>query len=401
MIERYSSKIISSVWSDEYKFHIHSVIEIAHLFEMMNIDKKYLKIAIEEYCGISSFDIKNIRMIEAETKHETVAFIKFFTKKLELMLANRSHSGTLIREDYVKKVHYGLTSSDLLDNTSAIQILRSINILADKIDDIVFALEKKSSDFSDQMIMGRTHGMIAEQMPLSKIFDLHRQELLSFCKNISDKTLQMKIRGPVGERTNITLDQEVSIIKYVSDHFDISAYKIPKIVCQVTGRDDIARVFLEIAVLSSVIERFVTNIRLYSRTECGEITEGFADGQFGSSAMPHKRNPIISENIVGLSRMIRGFVSPLLENISLWHERDMTHSSVERIAFEDIFQLIYHMLSKELSLIENLSINKEAIDKNCNIIDFNSQSKMNSLINSGLSRFEAYDMVKFPDTTNK
>lgn len=401
MIERYSNNVISSVWSDEYKFHIHSVIEITHLFEIMNIDKKYLKIAIDEYCGISQFDLKKIRSIEEETGHETVAFIQFFTKKLSLMLSNRTSSGSLIREDYVNKIHYGLTSSDLLDNTSAIQILRCINIISDKIDDIIFALEDLSDKFSDQMIMGRTHGMIAEPMPLSKIFDLHRQELLSFHKNISDKTLQMKIRGPVGERTNITLDQELSIIKSISDHFDVSAYKIPKFVCQVTGRDDIARIFSEIAILSSVIERFVTNIRLYSRTECGEITEGFRKGQFGSSAMPHKRNPIISENIVGLSRVIRGFVSPLFENIVLWHERDMTHSSVERIAFEDIFQLIYNMLSKELYIIENLSINKDAIERNSGIIDFNSQKKMNDLINSGLSRFDAYNLVKFSETTNK
>jgi adenylosuccinate lyase len=383
MIKRYSVEDITRIWSDENKFHIHSVLEIVHLCIISGInDLDKIKDLIDKYTAVNENDVSYIRKIEDVTRHETVAFIKFITERLQ---------ESDVKADLANRLHFGLTSSDILDATIVIQMNQSLDLLTKLIQGLKTSLDDASIKYKEKQIMGRTHGQFAEPIPLSKIFDLHKQELMSFVL----EPLPMKIRGPVGERTNITKDEEEEIIRIsAAINFGVNNYFIPEFVNQAIGRDSIASWITKIAILASNIEKFTTNIRLYSRSDCGEITEGFLDGQFGSSSMPHKRNPIKSENLAGISRLIRGYALTSLENIVLWHERDMSHSSAERIILEDSFQLICYMVKTETDIVRNLRVNEEAIKKPFDVIGDGSQKIMNDLIKNGMSRFEAYSIAK-------
>ncbi len=404
LIERYCNDEISSIWSDKNKFRLHSIIEIMHLSVMLNLEESDAILLCRKYCNITDDDILNIRLIEAQTKHETVAFIKHLSNKIE-KINNNDLSEPCIKNNWIPKIHYGLTSSDLLDNTMSIQVLSSIIKISLYTEDLISSLEKHTKYTSN--IMGRTHGKFAEEIPLNKIFHIHINECKRFLDRLMHARVHTKIRGPVGEYTNITRAQELMVISRIFsflsedgkiDNKDslLSIVETPEFVNQAVSRTEISRIISEFSIFASELERFTTNIRLYSRSDCGEMSEGFASGQYGSSAMPHKINPIKCENIAGIARILRGFSIPSMENIILWHERDMSHSSSERIILPDSFHLIAHILVTNKYVVDNLYINIEKIMEtiSLHIEEISSQKKMLKLIDAGESRFDAYEKAK-------
>lgn len=384
MLSRYSTEEMSKIWSDKNNFLLSTRLELIHMCVKNGVewaDIVPLLNLIEPM-----IDVSKIREYEVTTKHETVAFIKHLSDVLKQF--NIEHS----------KLHYGLTSSDILDTVLSAKILQSIVLIKNELRELKAALTLKASLAGQATIIGRTHGIFAEEIPVSKIFKLFIQEIEYFEENIYQSSIPMKIRGPVGEYKNITEREESITLTYFrtwSGCFNItSGIMLPKITTQVVGREYYANIISKFAIFAASFERFVTNIRLYSRTEVGEITEAFVDGQFGSSAMPHKRNPIKSENLTGISRLIRSYVPIALENIVLWHERDMSHSSTEREIFPSCMCLTHYSIKSLIELVNNLSINYEQIDKNKLLIDYKSQDKMNELIDKGVDRFSAYAAAK-------
>ena len=405
MIERYSDDKISNIWSDKNKFRLHSIIELMHLSVLMDMDDEEAKALCRKYSDITDDDVLKIRVIETQTKHETVAFIKHFINKVVEINKNVS-TGPVMKDGWVQKIHYGLTSSDVLDNTLSIQMLLSIITITSYAEDLILSLYKRTKYGTN--IMGRTHGKFAEEIPLNKIFNIHINECKRFIDRLAHARVHAKIRGPVGEYTNISKEQESLIVSrilsFISDETPIPSnnldtlniVEIPEFVNQTVSRTEISRLICEISIFASEIERFTTNIRLYSRSDCGEISEGFAAGQYGSSAMPHKMNPIKSENMAGISRLLRGFSVPSMENIVLWHERDMSHSSCERIIIPDSFHLVAYMLVNNKYIVDNLNINFQKINDTIEMHgeQISSQKKMLKLIDQGESRFDAYEKAK-------
>jgi adenylosuccinate lyase len=367
MIARYSVQSIERIWSEQTKFNLHRDIEVAYL-KAIKPDLDLTSIATKKISP------SEIREIEKDTKHETVAFVKYLTQG----------EG----EDIKRWVHYGLTSSDVLDSTFSIQNNMSISVVVDKIKDLRSSLIKLALELKTRGIIGigRTHGIHAEPVPYEKRFLLFWEDLKRAQERISSISFPIKLRGPVGELDSGEAE------RVCSERFGVALFD--GLTSQVVPRDIYARIILELAILASCIERFATEIRSLQRTEIGELAEGFSGGQYGSSAMPHKKNPIGSENLCGISRLIRSYVNPVLENIVLWHERDMSHSSVERVIFPDSYNLAAYSLDRMKDIIDNLVINEDRIRHNLAMIDHASQEKMNKLIEDGMSRFDAYSIAR-------
>jgi len=339
MIERYSDAFISYLFSDTQKFQIHANIEI----ELIRALEKNPNI---KYLQITDSDVVNIRNLEKTTKHETAAFVQYLGKLIETN----------------KYLHYGLTSSDLLDTTLSVQLKGALNYTKINVDRISKRLKDLSN--TDLKIMGRTHGQHAQVINLKSFFMNH---LLEFERAFNDldelgKSLTGKLSGAVGNNTFISPDIEASILeKFFLQREEFATQIIP--------RDKIARILNALALTACAVERLALNIRLYQQTEINELSESFNMNQVGSSAMPHKKNPIDSEKLCGLSRLVRSNAGAAYENICLWQQRDMSHSSVERIIIPDSFHLVVHMLTTLNNVLSKLVINEEAIKNNCNDIE--------------------------------
>ncbi|MDP8233426.1 MAG: adenylosuccinate lyase [Candidatus Saelkia tenebricola] len=380
MIERYSLPRMSEIWSQEARFQYLLDIELAVL-EVL-VDEKKVPVSKNQFQTIkrkARFDVKRIKQIEKQTNHDLIAFLK----NLEENIGPGS-----------EYIHKGLTSSDVLDTALALQIKDGIEIIEEDITNYLEVVKEKAKKYKNIAAIGRSHGIHAEPMTLGLKFlsfyseGLRNQERL---KRAKAELSFIAISGAVGTYASMSPQIEAKVAKKLE-------MKPEPISTQVIPRDRLANLFSTVALIAASLERVTTEIRHLQRTEVNEIQEPFGKNQKGSSAMPHKRNPILCERISGLARILRGYLIPALENITLWHERDISHSSVERIILPDAFILLNYMLSVMIKIVKGLNVNEDAVGNNLWLKKglFASGKLMGILIDKGLSRSVAYDLIQTP-----
>ncbi|WP_332061082.1 adenylosuccinate lyase [Bartonella sp. CB74] len=379
MIERYSRSEMVAIWSPETKYRIWFEIE-AHacdaLAQLGIIPKEAAKI-IWEKGKVAKFDVNRINEIEAITKHDVIAFL--------------THLAEFIGSE-ARFVHQGMTSSDILDTTLNIQLMRASDILLKDIEYLLQALKKRAIEYKETITIGRSHGIHAEPTTFGVKFALAyaefsrcRKRLLAAREEIST----CAISGAVGTFANI----DPRVEEYVAKALGMRAEPVST---QVIPRDRHAMFFATLGVIASSIERLAIEIRHLQRTEVLEAEEHFSPGQKGSSAMPHKRNPVLTENLTGLARMVRAFTIPAMENVALWHERDISHSSVERYIGPDATITLDFALARLTSVIENLIVYPDNMQKNLNKFRglVHSQRVLLALTQAGISREDSYQIVQ-------
>ncbi len=376
MIERYSRDEMREIWSEESKFDAYLKVEILACeawSKLGEIPKEDVKKLWEN----ASFNIDRIYEIEKETRHDIVAF-------------TRAVSETLGEEK--KWIHYGLTSTDVVDTAYGYLYKKANSILLEDIENLMNVLAKKAIKYKDTIMMGRTHGVHAEITTFGLVFALWYEEFNRNLKRFQEACSDVetgKISGAVGTFANTP----PYVQDYVCDKLEINSAKIST---QILQRDRHANYFSTIALIGSSLEKIATEIRHLQRTEVREAEEYFSKGQKGSSAMPHKRNPIGSENISGCSRVLRGYMLTAFENINLWHERDISHSSAERIIAPDATMLLDYMLVRMTNILDNLTVFEKNMKNNIYLtygVIF-SQRFMLKLVEKGYSREKAYDIVQ-------
>lgn len=376
MIDRYTRKEMKQLWSEKTKFDALLEVEIlaaeawAELGEIPTEDTKKLR----EH---ASYNIERIKEIEAETKHDIVAFTRAVSETLG---------------DEKKWVHYGLTSTDVVDTAYGYQLKQVNQVLKKDLAHLINVIGKKAKEHKYTVQMGRTHGVHAEPttfgLKLATWYAEMKRNLERF-ERVAAGVEAGKISGAVGTFANTPPEVEA----YVCKHLGLRAQDIST---QVLPRDLHADYVTTIALIATSIERFAVEIRGLQKTEQREVEEYFAKGQKGSSAMPHKRNPISSENVTGIARVIRGYASTAYDNIPLWHERDISHSSAERIILPDATTLLNYQLNRFANVVEQLTVFPENMKDNMETTFglIYSQRVMLQLIDKGLSREEAYDLVQ-------
>ena len=379
MIPRYSRPEMTAVWSPETRFRIWFEIE-AYACEAMAeigvIPKEAAK-AIWEKGGKAKFDVERIDEIERVTKHDVIAFL--------------THLAEFIGPDS-RFVHQGMTSSDVLDTCLAVQLRRASDILIADVDALLAALKRRAYEYKMTPTVGRSHGVHAEPTTFGlKLalafaeFSRARARLVTAREEISTTA----ISGAVGTFANIDPRVEEHVAKKLG-------LKVEPVSTQVIPRDRHAAFFATLGVVASSVERLATEIRHLQRTEVLEAEEYFSEGQKGSSSMPHKRNPVLTENLTGLARMVRSAVTPALEDVALWHERDISHSSVERMIGPDATITLDFALARLAEVIGKLVVYPETMRKNLDKLGglIHSQRVLLALTQKGLSREEAYALVQ-------
>ena len=376
MIERYSRDEMSSIWTDQNRYEAWLEVEILACeawSELGYIPKEDVK-KIRENAKVN---VERAKEIEQETRHDVVAFTRQVSETLG---------------DERKWVHYGLTSTDVVDTALSYVIKQANEILEKDLERFIDVLAAKAKKYQYTLMMGRTHGVHAEPttfgLKLATWYSEMKRNIERF-EHAAAGVEAGKISGAVGNFANIPPFVE----KYVCDKLGIRAQEIST---QVLPRDLHAEYFAVLASIATSIERMATEIRGLQKSEQREVEEFFAKGQKGSSAMPHKRNPIGSENMTGLARVIRGHMVTAYENVSLWHERDISHSSAERIITPDTTILIDYMLNRFGNIVKNLTVFPENMKRNMNStfgLIF-SQRAMLTLIEKGMTREQAYDLVQ-------
>ena len=375
MIERYSSDEMSSIWSEDNKVAKWLDVEkaVIEILEKEEVTPKGLTKQLKEV----SITHNEVLEREAVTNHDLAAFVDVLQSK--------------IQKDS-NWIHYGLTSSDVVDTANALLIKESLNIVVEKIAELVNSLKNKAISESDTLIIGRTHGVYAEPTTLGSIFGNWCLEVSRGLDRLSS-SLEIisygKISGAVGNHSLISEEIENKILEQLS-------LKPEHLASQIVSRDRYADLFSSFAIIAGTYERIATNIRHYQRSEVGEMYEAFKQGQKGSSAMPHKKNPIGSERICGLARVVRGNTQASYETMALWHERDISNSSVERIILPDTFKLIDFMTRDLINIINDLVINHENIESNLNSAKtkLGSQKLLSLIVSKGNSRDEGYKFVQ-------
>ncbi|MDH5541372.1 MAG: adenylosuccinate lyase [Nitrospinota bacterium] len=376
MIERYSLKEMRELWSLENKFRVWLKIEVlaceAHA-DLGNIPKESLKVIQER----SNFDIARIDEIEKETRHDVIAFL---TSVAEYVGPDS------------RFIHMGLTSSDVVDTALCYLCKEAGEIIIKKIDRLMDVLKAKAYEYKDVPCMGRTHGVHAEPTTFGLKMALFYQEMKRNRKRLAAAIENISvglISGAVGTHAHLSQDIE----KYVCEKMGL---KPAEISTQIIQRDRHAEYLATMAIIASSMDNIALEIRHLQRTEVLEAEEFFAKGQKGSSAMPHKRNPVNCEQICGLARVVRGNAQAGLENVALWHERDISHSSVERVIIPDSTMLVDYMLDKTARIMENLLVYPERMMRNIgrSFGLFYSQRLLLALIETGITREEAYAMVQ-------
>ncbi len=376
MIERYSLPEMSSIWEDKFKFETWLKIEILAC-EARTAKGEIPSEDLEQIKSRAKFDVKRILEIEETTKHDVIAFL---TNVAEYVGAASRH------------IHYGMTSSDILDTTLSYQMKKSGEILLKQLYEFKEVLKQRAVEHKSTICIGRTHGVHAEPTTMGLKFALWFEEIkrnIERLENAIDEISVGKISGAVGTFEHLSPDIE----QYVCEKMGLKADPIST---QIIQRDRHAQFLTTLAVIAATLEKIATEIRHLQKTEVLEAEEYFSKGQKGSSAMPHKRNPIISERICGLSRLIRSNSLAALENVSLWHERDISHSSVERIIIPDSCIALNYMLDLSIKLIKNLIIYPENMIKNVNLTRglIFSQTFLLKFIEKGITREEAYKIVQ-------
>src|SRR5574344_209595 len=344
MIDRYSREEMAKIWDLESKFNYYLQVELA-------VCDSYAKLgtipenAAKQIRQKATFTVERIDEIEQEVRHDVIAFLTCVNESLG---------------DLGRYVHVGLTSSDVIDTAFALQIQDSGKIILKDFDNTIATLKTLAKEHKRTICIGRSHGIHAEIMTfgvkLCSWIDILERQKDNFSHALEEIRVG-QISGPVGTYSNISTDVEKLTCKNLG-------LKPAKISTQIIARDFHAYFMQSLAMIASIIEQFAIEIRHLQRTEVLEVEEGFAKGQKGSSAMPHKKNPISCENLCGLSRVVRANAIAAMENIPLWHERDISHSSVERIIFPDSLILVDYMLSRFKKVIDNLQINKKNMLKN-------------------------------------
>jgi adenylosuccinate lyase len=376
MIPRYTLPEMGALWSEENRFRKWLDVELAvcevHA-EMGTIPRD----AVEEIRRKASFTVERINEIEKTTDHDVIAF----TTALAESIGEAS-----------RFVHYGLTSSDVVDTANALLLRDSCDLLLAKIGALLEVLRRRAREFKDTPQVGRTHGVHAEPTSFGLTFALWFDETrrnLARLERAREAVAVGKISGAVGAFAH--LDPEVE--ERVCARLGLKAAPVST---QVIQRDVYAEYLTTLAVVASSLDKFALQIRHWQRTEVREAQERFRAGQKGSSAMPHKRNPILSERICGMARVVRGYAVAGLENVALWHERDISHSSAERVILPDASTALDYMLAKATSLIDNLVVYPERMLENLNAtrgLVYSGQLLL-ALTQAGVAREEAYDWVQ-------
>lgn len=376
MVERYTRSEMGELWTPEARFQNMLEVEIAVAISQadLGIIPKEAAKAIKDK---GRFDIKRILEIEKETRHDVIAFVSNVAE-------NIGEEG--------RYVHYGLTSSDVLDTATSVQILKASKVINKSFDKLLKALKEIARREKDTLCSGRTHGMHAEPTTFGYKMTGH---YLEFKRNQErferaiDGAAMGKLSGAVGAYSFLGPEVESKVCEQLN-------LKAEDVATQVIPRDRHAEVLTALALTGGAIERLSTEIRHLQRTEMGEAFEGFAPGQKGSSAMPHKKNPIGSENLTGCARLLRSYALAALEDIALWHERDISHSSVERVIFPDAFILADYALDRLANIINQLQVNRERMKENMNLSQgqlFSSHLLLH-VVDQGVSREEAYKIVQ-------
>ena len=376
MIPRYTRPKIEKIWSTENKFAIWTEIECL-IAEKLSINGIIPKKAAKEIRNKAKFNIKEIELIEHKTKHDFIAYI--------------NNVSSYIGES-AKYFHHGVTSSDIIDTSFSIQLKQSAEIIIKELKLVLKEIKIKAIKHKNTIMIGRSHGIHAEPITFGlklASFYCEFKRNLNRMKYAKDEVSICAISGPVGTYNSI----DPSIEKYVAGKLSL---KNENVSTQVIPRDRHAMFFLTLGIVASSVERLSTEIRHLQRTELLEVEEYFEKNQKGSSAMPHKRNPILSENLTGISRYIRSSIIPAMENISLWHERDISHSSVERIIAPDTTIAMDFALSRLSNLIKNLIVYPKNMKKNLDKLGglHKSQNILLALIQKRLSRQEAYLIIQ-------
>jgi len=376
MIDRYTRPEMGAIWTEENRFKAWLEVEILACeawSELGDIPKA----DVDKIRQNASFDVNRIQEIEAETRHDVVAFTRAVSETLG---------------DERKWVHYGLTSTDVVDTALSYLLKQANSILLKDIENFVEILKQKAQDHKYTVMMGRTHGVHAEPTTFGLKLALWHEEMkrnLERFKQAADGVEFGKISGAVGTYANINPFVE----QYVCEKLGIKAAPIST---QTLQRDRHAHYMSTIALIATSIEKFAVEVRGLQKSETREVEEFFAKGQKGSSAMPHKRNPIGSENMTGLARVIRGHMLTAYENVPLWHERDISHSSAERIILPDATIALNYMLNRFGNIIKNLTVYPENMKRNMDrtLGLIYSQRVLLALIDKGMAREEAYDTVQ-------
>ncbi|MBW4598768.1 MAG: adenylosuccinate lyase [Calothrix sp. FI2-JRJ7] len=376
MIERYTLPEMGALWTDAYKFQTWLQVEIAVCEAQAQLG--YIpREAVAEIKAKANFDPERILEIEAEVRHDVIAFLTNVNEYVG---------------DAGRYIHLGMTSSDVLDTALAVQMVASLDLILRRLEDLIEAIRKRAGEHRYTVMIGRSHGIHAEPMTFG--FKLagwlaealrNQERLQSVRKNIAVG----KISGAVGTYANIEPRVEALACESLGLRPDAAS-------TQVVSRDIHAEYVQQLALLAASIERFAVEIRNLQKTDVLEVEEYFSKGQKGSSAMPHKRNPIRSERLTGMARMVRSYAVAAVENVALWHERDISHSSVERVMLPDACIITHFMLVEMTELVKNLLVYPENMARNMNCyggVVF-SQRVMLTLVEKGVRREEAYKIVQ-------
>ncbi|NQZ65887.1 MAG: adenylosuccinate lyase [Mycoplasmatales bacterium] len=378
MIKRYQRKIMQELWSEKEKYQSWLLIELYSVEAYAKYNKNITKKDIENLWNNAKVDLNLIAEIEKETKHDVIAF----TRSLSSQLGNEK-----------KWIHYGLTSTDVVDTALGYRLKKVNEIIKEDLYKLNKEIKKLAKSHKRTFQMGRTHGVHAEITTFGYKMALWYDEMNRNIKRFEEAANDVeigKISGAVGNYANVPL----SIQEYVTNKLKINSSKIST---QTLQRDRHAAYLSTIAIIGSSLDKFATEIRHLQRTEVREVEENFSKGQKGSSAMPHKKNPIASENVSGLSRVLRGYAVTSLENVALWHERDISHSSTERIILPDATSILDYILNRFLNILQNLQINKDKMMENINITNgvvFSQRVLLHLINEKGFSREKAYDKIQ-------
>ena len=375
MIDRYLNKDLEKIWSDQNKIDTWKNIQFYYVQTLE--DENIAPNGLSEKIKSTKVSKEEVEEREAITNHDLASFVDVLQEKVG---------------EGSNWIHYGLTSSDIVDTANSLLVTESIVVVENLVKELLTVLETRAIQEKDTKIIGRTHGVFAEETFLGNIFGNWFLEIKRGLERLTRARENIgvgKLSGPVGNYTVVSEEIEQKTLNKLGLQQEIFA-------SQIVSRDRYAEVLSSIAILGSTFDRVATNIRSYQRSEISEMFEAFKEGQKGSSAMPHKKNPIASERISGLARILRGNIISGLENMVLWNERDISNSSVERIIFPDSFNIIA-FISKELkNVIETLHINYEKINSNLELANSKlmSQKVLSFLVSQGIDRDTAYREIQ-------
>ncbi len=376
MIARYTLTEMGKIWSEQYKFETWLKVEL----EVCRVQHQKGLIPKSDFNEIenkASFSVERISEIEEEVKHDVIAFLTNISENVG---------------ESARYIHRGMTSSDLLDTALALQLSESGSLILNKLERLINILDDKAREYKDLLMIGRTHGIHAEPITFGLKFLIWKEEMLRHIERFKlalSGVKAGKISGAVGTYQHIDPEVEDMVCKNLG-------LKPEPVSNQIVQRDRHAFFVSTIALIGASIEKIATEIRHLQRTEVREAEEYFSKGQKGSSAMPHKRNPILTERICGLSRLLRGYTQSAMENVTLWHERDISHSSVERVILPDSCICIDFLLYEISRVLENLIVYPDNMIKNLEKTKglIFSQVVLLALIEKGLSREDAYQIVQ-------